>query len=312
MTDRVPEAGTMDAKAYLSRLKVALERGYEWSESSVVDDVLKVAHLLRCLKLCEKLAHCYLCVHHPNTNESIVLKIESVPHPNIDKLREQEAVDFSAAFVKALHGVNTDLSHVTLIQIVEGRKLEVLLYFRDACNRLMGEKGWTILEDLPWLVANEAKKRGLSNTVELTISILLPKADPAVEELLIRSGGKLPLRETIGWFLAQSGMPTTRAAIEDVRGRCVRTLLRQGAGEVRGAAKNGVCQNPTCSKTDVKRLFCGKCKRVAYCSAICQKEHWGQHKKICVEGTEAVVMSVELLKDVKDFREAYAAKSVFL
>jgi hypothetical protein len=91
-----------------------------------------------------------------------------------------------------------------IIQIAEGRRLEVLLYFRDACDRLMTEKGWTVLEDLPWLVAKEAKKRGLSNTVDLTYCILVAKADPVVDELLIRTGGKLPEREKIGCFLAHS------------------------------------------------------------------------------------------------------------
>jgi hypothetical protein len=301
----------MAAKGYLSKLKVALERGHRWSNKSVVDDVLKIAHVLRCLKLSEKLACSYLCVHHPNTKDSIVLKIESVPHPNIVKLREHDAVDFSEAYVKALQGANSDVFHVTFIQIAEGRRLEVLLYFRDACDRLMTEKGWAVLKDLPWLVAKEAKKRGLFNTVDLTDSILVAKADPVVDELLIRSGGKLPERDKIGCFLAQSGMQSTHAAIEDVLGRCVRALVRQVTGELRGAAKKGVCQNPTCSRTDVKRLFCGKCKRVAYCSSICQRDHWGQHKKICVSGTEAVGTSVELLKDVKDFQEAYATKSVF-
>jgi hypothetical protein len=105
----------MAAKGYLSKLKVALERGRRWSNKSVVDDVLKIAHVLRCLKLSEKLACSYLCVHHPNTKDSIVLKIESVPHPYIVKLREHDAVDFSEAYVKALQGANSHVSHVTLL-----------------------------------------------------------------------------------------------------------------------------------------------------------------------------------------------------
>lgn len=39
------------------------------------------------------------------------------------------------------------------------------------------------------------------------------------------------------------------------------------------------CENPTCEKIGDKN--CAKCHAVKYCSAACQKEHWGVHKTAC-------------------------------
>eukprot|EP00485_Elphidium_margaritaceum_P008137 CAMPEP_0202693664 /NCGR_PEP_ID=MMETSP1385-20130828/7710_1 /ASSEMBLY_ACC=CAM_ASM_000861 /TAXON_ID=933848 /ORGANISM="Elphidium margaritaceum" /LENGTH=343 /DNA_ID=CAMNT_0049349373 /DNA_START=14 /DNA_END=1045 /DNA_ORIENTATION=+ len=36
-----------------------------------------------------------------------------------------------------------------------------------------------------------------------------------------------------------------------------------------------------CGKTKEKMLRCSKCKAVYYCSAMCQRPHWKQHKKTC-------------------------------
>ena len=37
-----------------------------------------------------------------------------------------------------------------------------------------------------------------------------------------------------------------------------------------------------CGKTDCKLMLCGNCRRVKYCSSVCQKNHWkATHKKEC-------------------------------
>jgi hypothetical protein len=35
------------------------------------------------------------------------------------------------------------------------------------------------------------------------------------------------------------------------------------------------------ASTDVPTLSCGTCRSAVYCSKVCQKEHWKEHKKIC-------------------------------
>ena len=46
----------------------------------------------------------------------------------------------------------------------------------------------------------------------------------------------------------------------------------------------GPLSNPkgclSCRK-EGKLLLCGRCKQASYCSAVCQKKHWSQHKKAC-------------------------------
>jgi hypothetical protein len=36
-----------------------------------------------------------------------------------------------------------------------------------------------------------------------------------------------------------------------------------------------------CDKKDAKMLRCGRCKKVYYCNAVCQRAHWPAHKKAC-------------------------------
>jgi hypothetical protein len=309
----------MDAKRYLATLKLALERGDKWNKSWIVKDVLWFAHMLRCIKLSPKLANSYLCIHYPGTEECIVLKIEDVPHHNIAKLREWpkwQGWEDREAFAKAFQGVNADITHVTFMRFKEGRQLESLLYFRDACDRLMVEKGWTTYEELPQRIAREAKKRGMSATKnDLTRSIHIPKTDWTVEELLEVSENRLPGKDDIRCFLERSGMVFTEAAVEDVHVRCIGTLARRISNTAQGFARKGVCQNPTCSReqqANKTRLFCSVCRRAAYCSKECQKADWRQHKRGCISGTVAAFQSQEFAKDFKEFKDACATKSVFM
>ena len=55
--------------------------------------------------------------------------------------------------------------------------------------------------------------------------------------------------------------------------------------ELHTASPLTYCGNPSCDKmeTGVKEFSrCAKCKKIAYCSVICQREHWKSHKKICI------------------------------
>lgn len=44
-------------------------------------------------------------------------------------------------------------------------------------------------------------------------------------------------------------------------------------------SKQQECAKISCSKRGTKR--CGRCHQMYYCSAICQKQHWKSHKKVC-------------------------------
>lgn len=55
-----------------------------------------------------------------------------------------------------------------------------------------------------------------------------------------------------------------------------------------------VCQDAYCGEClvnkddlDHKLRLCGKCKRQAYCSRVCQLAHWSQHKRLCKDANEA-------------------------
>ena len=47
-------------------------------------------------------------------------------------------------------------------------------------------------------------------------------------------------------------------------------------------AKASVCAKCGIRSTDNKAFSkCSACKMVTYCSRECQKDHWGEHKRIC-------------------------------
>ena len=47
------------------------------------------------------------------------------------------------------------------------------------------------------------------------------------------------------------------------------------------AGEGSSCSCEACGNTEVKLLKCGACKSVRYCSTVCQKRDWGNHKKDC-------------------------------
>ena len=42
-----------------------------------------------------------------------------------------------------------------------------------------------------------------------------------------------------------------------------------------------LCSNPNCKKILKNIKKCSKCLSVTYCSKLCQKLHWGEHKLVC-------------------------------
>ena len=49
------------------------------------------------------------------------------------------------------------------------------------------------------------------------------------------------------------------------------------------AVRNPKCELCGTTGTITKRLkICGSCQRVYYCTKECQKQHWKQHKILCL------------------------------
>ena len=53
-------------------------------------------------------------------------------------------------------------------------------------------------------------------------------------------------------------------------------LLEEDAGRSEGR----VCDK--CGQSSQALHKCGQCRKVCYCSAVCQKEAWPEHKLVCV------------------------------
>lgn len=62
--------------------------------------------------------------------------------------------------------------------------------------------------------------------------------------------------------------------------------LRFKGGRIGKDYSQTLCSGCTCWIPRVKRKTCSKCKQVIYCSEICQKNHWQEHKPICMENRE--------------------------
>lgn len=47
---------------------------------------------------------------------------------------------------------------------------------------------------------------------------------------------------------------------------------------------NRPCDSPTCGNilAEDNRFYCSRCKIVVYCNAVCQSNHWQQHKEACL------------------------------
>jgi hypothetical protein len=297
-------------KRYLDRLKTALVQGVGWRNPQIFTDVLKIAHMLRCIKLSPRLADSYFCIHNASTQAYVMLRVEEAPHGNIVQLKEDEAVDLRDVVDKALQGVNSDLTHVNLIQLDIGYELETLLYFRESCDRLMEQEKWTDYTELPKRIAKRAKLMGHSASKgDITSSIHVLNREPLVANCLQMSNGK-PDDATLRVVLANRGLPVTETAVRDLLDRCISSIpgsLTEGA---RGAASKN-CQNSTCCKPMSRRLLCSKCMRVSYCSKECQKADWRSHKQGCVAGFVAFFSRSGFSRDKKEFEEAYNTKSVF-
>ncbi|GAQ91464.1 hypothetical protein KFL_007890120 [Klebsormidium nitens] len=297
---------------YLDRLKTALVRGGGWRNPQMFTDVLEIAHMLRCIKLSPRLARSYFCIYHASTQAYVMLPVEEAPHGSITKLKEDEAADLRDDFDKALKGVNSQLTHITLIQLDTGYQLQTLLYFRESCDRLMEEEKWADYVELPKLIAKRAKLMGLSASKgDITISIHVPSREPLVEECITLSNGKRPDDATLRVVLTKHGLPVTESAVEDLLARCIRSVVVKLTEGARGAASKN-CQK--CCKPQTigsKRLICSRCMRASYYSKECQQADWKRHKQGCVMGSVAVVSPMAFARDKEEFEEAYNTKSVF-
>jgi hypothetical protein len=54
--------------------------------------------------------------------------------------------------------------------------------------------------------------------------------------------------------------------------------------------KSLCCNNPMCanvggtSEAEAASRQCGACRAASYCSSVCQKHHWQQHRQVCSAG----------------------------
>lgn len=57
-----------------------------------------------------------------------------------------------------------------------------------------------------------------------------------------------------------------------------------------------ICENPACPNPRItgKRFKCSQCATHYYCSAKCQKAHWKEHKKTCVDYKTQTILDLEL------------------
>jgi hypothetical protein len=302
------------AKKYLDAVKVALVNGEGWQDPKVCEDVVKIAHLLRCLKLLPKLATSYLFIRHPMSGMFVILRIEEAPHANICKLREGEAVEYRKGFWTLIEAVNTEVSHLPFVKLLEGCGLELNVYFRGTCDRLMRNEGWSNFEDLPRLIAKKAKTMGLSATNNnFTCFIRVPEADTLVGSFFEESSSERPKADDIKRFLALRGMSTADDAVKDFMSRCEKLFIQSTAENAHGRPDDK-CKNPQCQKVRAmgeKRKVCSKCSRVTYCSRECQKADWRRHKSSCFEGVVLAYSPQEYVKDIRLFEERYGSKLVF-
>lgn len=300
------------AEKYLASLEAALLLGKGWRNPQLYEDVLKIAHLLRCLKLCRKLAKSYLCIRHPTQKVHVVVRVKDAPHSNIRKLHKEEAIDYFEAVQRALVGVNAELTHVTFVKFEEGHCLELLVYFEAATKKLMQEQKCTYSQ-VPETTAKAVKAAGESASKgDLTKVMHVARKKPIVEELLARTAGRRPAIEEVASFLALTGQPVTEDSVEDLMVDCIETLSNRSVESVRGSSSESTCQNPSCS-ADIrgKRKICGRCQRAAYCSDVCQKADRERHARGCSDAVAAVFKSQDYLRDEAEYSEAYKSGCIF-
>lgn len=300
------------AKKYLASLETALLQGTGWRNPQIFEDVLKIAHLLRCLKLCCKLAKSYLCIRHPAQDVYVVVPVEDVPHHSIRKLDKEEAVDYTEAVGRALLGVNAELSHITFVKFQEENRLELLVYFEAASKMIMQEKKCTYSQ-VPEVVAMNVKAAGHSaKKNDLITSMHIARDRPIFEELLVQTGGRKPSNVEVANFLRLVGQPVTEDIVQGIVIECTKAVIHRSVENFLGSSSKSMCQNPSCS-VDIrgKRKICGTCQRVAYCSDRCQKEDWRHHAPSCSNNLVAIYDNREYLKDMKDYMEVYGLGSVF-
>lgn len=83
------------ARKHLEAIGVPLLQGIGWRKPTVMEDVLKIAHVLRCMRLSDKLACSYMCIKYPAVGAYIMLPVKEAPHESIPKLKSEQTVDFS-------------------------------------------------------------------------------------------------------------------------------------------------------------------------------------------------------------------------
>jgi hypothetical protein len=99
----------------------------------------------------------------------------------------------------------------------------------------------------------------------------------------------------IAVYVSTSALGSFRAVLVSVaglNGKVKEELASMNAAKaVRKAASeqapiidwHKICNNLSCGKRDDSLRRCGRCKKVWYCSAECQKVMWPLHSKLCVK-----------------------------
>jgi hypothetical protein len=116
-----------------------------------------------------------------------------------------------------------------------------------------------------------------------------------------------------------STLPNGRLSVKLDAGSCLSlkpgSLVKIGSAApdkaLEGTGTKGPCALPGCA--NAASLRCIRCKRAAYCSRACAKEHWPEHKKVCAAADSdfAAYPQEELMK-VHPQEDSPAASDFFL
>jgi len=100
-----------------------------------------------------------------------------------------------------------------------------------------------------------------------------------------------------------------------VRLELASTVTGGGGGSSMSTHELTICNN--CGVGGVSLFKCGKCRKVQYCGAKCQKEHWRTHKPLCGDmvqpgGTTAYTFSHKHVSDAVDLHNAQLRRELHI